>query len=55
MYVVGLLIALGYCSDVLWQHKSERLRLREDEGLQVIAGDVVEVCAVGDDCLDRHC
>ena len=58
MYVVGLLITLGYCSDVLqWYngerlrwHNGERLRLGVDEGLRVIARDVVEVRAVGDDC-----
>jgi len=54
---------LGHHSDLLrWYngerlrwHNGERLRLREDEGLRVIAGDVVEVRAIGDDCLVRHC
>jgi len=50
---------LGHRSDLLrWHngeslrwHNGERLRLREDEGLRVIAGDVVEVHAIGDDAL----
>jgi len=62
LYIVGLLITLGYCSDVvrwhngerLWWQNGERLRLREDESLRVIAGDVVEVRAMGDDCLVHH-
>ena len=52
LHVVGLLIALGYCSDVLRRHNGERLRwhhgerlqwhynerlwLREDEGLRIV-------------------
>ena len=63
MHVVGLLVTLRYYSDVLrWHngerlrwHNSERLRLSKDEGLRVIARDVVEVCAVGDDCIFCHC
>jgi hypothetical protein len=41
-YVVGLLITLGHSSNLLWRNNGERLRLREDEGLRVIAGDVVK-------------
>jgi len=56
-------MTLGYCSDVLrrhngerlWWHNGERLRLCEDEGLQVIAEDIVEIHAVGEDCLVCHC
>ena len=63
LYVVGLLITLGHFSDLLWQHNGERLRwhnrerlcLCKDEGLRVIAGDVVEVHAIGEDYLVRHC
>ena len=52
LHVVCLIIALGYCGDVLrrhngerlrwyhgerlWRHHSERLRLGEDEGLLVV-------------------
>ena len=46
LYVVDLLVTLGYRSHLLQWHNSERLWLHEDEGLRVIAGDVVEVHAV---------